>query len=228
MAHWAPLESNPEVLNEFLKYLGVKDSVGFHDVYGLDDELLMMVPQPCLSLVFLFPTSALSTEKRLEIANKNVFNDQDQNKISPYFVKQTIRNACGAIAVIHSLSNNTNSISLEDGIFQKFLKSTQDLSSLEKGNFLEKTSEFANANSIISSQGQTTPVSADADIDLHFVSFVLNNGYLVELDGRLEHPIIHAKSDNLLSSAASVIKKYMSINPNEPNYSIIALSTQDF
>jgi ubiquitin carboxyl-terminal hydrolase L3 len=34
---WLPLESNPVVLNEFCKTLGLETSqYSFHDVYGLD------------------------------------------------------------------------------------------------------------------------------------------------------------------------------------------------
>jgi hypothetical protein len=35
---WLPLESNPEVLNPFVKRLDLPDGYGFCDVFGLDDE----------------------------------------------------------------------------------------------------------------------------------------------------------------------------------------------
>ena len=52
---WLPIESNPDVLNSFLKKLGVPSSWEINDVYGLDPELLLMLPQPVLALMLLFP-----------------------------------------------------------------------------------------------------------------------------------------------------------------------------
>jgi ubiquitin carboxyl-terminal hydrolase L3 len=35
--------------------LGVPEDVGLCDVYGIDDEMLSMVPQPVLAVLLLYP-----------------------------------------------------------------------------------------------------------------------------------------------------------------------------
>ena len=44
---WVPLEANPELFTAWCERLGLDTQrYAFHDVFGLDEELLAMVPQP--------------------------------------------------------------------------------------------------------------------------------------------------------------------------------------
>eukprot|EP00842_Homolaphlyctis_polyrhiza_P006697 jgi/Hompol1/7028/HPOL_000293-RA len=52
---WIPLESNPDVMNKYLRLLGVRSSLQFCDVFSLDDEMLQYIPQPVKAVVLLFP-----------------------------------------------------------------------------------------------------------------------------------------------------------------------------
>ena len=40
---WLPIESNPEVMNSFLRKLGVSSDWEINDVFGLDPELLLLL-----------------------------------------------------------------------------------------------------------------------------------------------------------------------------------------
>ena len=94
---WLPLESNPEVLNPFARRLGLPESWAFCDVFGLDEELLMMVPQPCAALCLLYPSTNISAPRREEFKKKKA--EQPAAPPDLVFIQQHdgFGNACGKL-----------------------------------------------------------------------------------------------------------------------------------
>ncbi|RVX15340.1 Ubiquitin carboxyl-terminal hydrolase 3 [Vitis vinifera] len=105
---WLPLEANPDVMNQFLWGLGLsEDEAECYDVYGLDEELLAIVPKPVLAVLFLYPITTQSEEERiLQDSTKR----ETSNKV--YFMRQTVGNACGTIGLLHAIGNVTSEIKL--------------------------------------------------------------------------------------------------------------------
>ncbi|KAL5668834.1 hypothetical protein ACJX0J_021055, partial [Zea mays] len=191
---WIPLEANPDVLNQFIWGLGVhEEDVQFCDVYGLDDELLAMVPQPVLAVLFLYPLTSLDEEKEessVSAATSTSAGKELSKKV--YFTKQTVGNACGTVGVIHAIGNATSQIKLVEGsYFEKFYKQTADMDPAQRAAFLEEDDEMEDAHSVAASAGDT---DANVDVNEHFVCFSCVDGELYELDGRKSQPTSHGPS----------------------------------
>ncbi|VYS63034.1 unnamed protein product [Arabidopsis thaliana] len=219
---WLPLESNPDVMNQYLWGLGLTpDEAECNDVYGLDDELLEMVPKPVLAVLFLYPITKKSEEERIE-QDKEIKEKVHSDKV--YFMKQTVGNACGTIGLLHAIGNITSEIKLSDGSFlDRFFKSTANMTPTERAKFLENDSQIEDAHSVAVIAGDT-PASEDADT--HFICLACVEGELYELDGRKAGPISHGASSpaTLLKDATKVIKKMIEKNPGSLNFNLIAIS----
>ena len=59
---WIPLESNPEVFTKYAHELGLPEQFGFVDVFSLDEEMWAFIPQPVLSIIFLYEIKDLQKE----------------------------------------------------------------------------------------------------------------------------------------------------------------------
>lgn len=58
----------------------------------------------------------------------------------------------------------------------------------------------------------------------HFIAFVEFDGYVIELDGRKQQPIIHEMNRGFLHSAIDIIQRnYISPDPTEIRFSMIAV-----
>ncbi|RQM27984.1 hypothetical protein B5M09_001912 [Aphanomyces astaci] len=64
---WFPLESNPQVMNEYIRRMGIAEDAefAFCDVYSTDDWALEMVLRPVLGVVMLFPIKPAVRQSRV-------------------------------------------------------------------------------------------------------------------------------------------------------------------
>jgi len=230
VARWIPLESNPEVLNKFVHSAGVPSTFGFADCFGLDEELLAMVPQPCLAVLLLFPPLLEGKKMKLEQQEKIVEEGQTISK-NVYWMKQLVGNACGTIAVVHSILNKMDEIK-PTGFLQEFYDETKDSDPLQKGEALGSHRGLEKIHEEVAHEGQTDAPAADSKVDYHFICFVQVEDYLYELDGDKAFPINHGPTteDSFLKDAGKIIKTHF-FEKAEPKtadlFSIITLGPLD-
>ncbi|KAI8091373.1 uncharacterized protein B0P05DRAFT_527191 [Gilbertella persicaria] len=218
---WVPLEANPEVWNKIIHKLGVSPKYNYVDVYGFDPELLAMIPAPVEAMIFLFPLTETYEKYKSEEAARLLEHEQN---IDPevVFFKQTIENACGMIALLHSIANSQEDIA-GSGLFHDIIEKAKGMSVEKRVDLLENCAELATVHESAASQGQTEAPDKDDDIDLHFICFVKVGDHLYEMDGRKSFPIYHGKCTNLVEGAVEVMQQFMARDPEESNFSAIAL-----
>ncbi|AGO13567.1 AaceriAGL314Cp [[Ashbya] aceris (nom. inval.)] len=179
-----PLESSPEVFTDFAHALGLQSDMAFHDVYSLTDpDMLAFLPRPMKSVILLFPLGDHIREQ----LNCPEYNGGDK---SPIWFKQTIRNACGMYALLHSLANNTELLA-QDSPLGRFLAGNprpdgkyDDQSTVD---FLVAIAELYERSSL---QGQTEAPDPEEEVELHFITFLISGGEVFELDGRRSGPFL--------------------------------------
>ncbi|TFK51621.1 peptidase C12, ubiquitin carboxyl-terminal hydrolase 1 [Heliocybe sulcata] len=237
-SRWIPLESNPEVLNSWAKQAGLITSQHqFCDVYGLDPELLALVPQPVKAVILCFPITDEYERKRKE-EDEAMKGQESQLDPTLVFIKQTIGNACGTMALIHALANSD--VVLKPGsALATYIEQCQEKSPSERAHLLETTPVFASIHASTASSGQSAAPSADASVDLHYTCFVTapvktareaevgvsgkEEIRLVELDGRRVGPVDRGVCTDLLQDVAMFIKERYISGSSSMNFNVMAL-----
>ncbi|XP_067106204.1 ubiquitin carboxyl-terminal hydrolase isozyme L1 isoform X1 [Osmerus mordax] len=215
---WNPMEINPEMLNKMLGKLGVGGSWRFVDVLGLEAELLSSVPTPCCAVMLLFPLTQQHESHRQKQAG------QVGGASEVYFLKQTVVNSCGTVALLHAVGNNQDKMEFDsDSALKKFLDETAKISADERAKHLEKNKAIKEAHEEVAAQGQCR-VEAD-NVNFHFITFVNVDGQLHELDGRVAGPVKHGatKDDSFIMDAATVCRGFMKREEGELRFSAVAL-----
>ncbi|KAI9064139.1 cysteine proteinase [Trametes sanguinea] len=234
---WIPLESNPEVLTKWAVAAGLIESQAhFEDIYGLDNDLLAMVTHPAKAVILLFPITDAYEQKRREEDARIAAEGQQAIDPTVFWMKQTISNACGTMALLHALINSDVTFAPESPI-EKFIDICKDKTPEERAKILETTPLFANIHADAASTGQTS-VPTDLDTDLHFTCFVQapappareqgtpvspEGMRLIELDGRRVGPIDRGPCTDLLKDVAKVVRNLYVAHTASMQFSMIAL-----
>ena len=101
-----PLEANPELMTKLVHKLGVSPALQLHDVFSLTDpDMLSFIPRPALALLLVFPVSATYESHRMAEDNTVTEYSGTGAHEPVLWWKQTIRNACGLMGLLHAVSN---------------------------------------------------------------------------------------------------------------------------
>ncbi|KAI3318599.1 putative ubiquitin carboxyl-terminal hydrolase [Xylariaceae sp. AK1471] len=227
-----PLEANPELMTSLLHKLGLSSALQIHDVYSITEpELLAFIPRPALALLLVFPVSATYESARLaEDAGVEEYKGKGEAEPVVWW-RQTIRNACGLMGLLHAVANGpARGFVEQDTPLATLLSQSVPLAPAERSALLEKTPALASAHHEAASQGQTVAPDAQDDVDLHYVCFVkTDDGTLWELDGRRKGPIARGKLDpneDVLSEKALLWGplKFLERGGGDMRFSCVALA----
>ena len=221
--HWPPLESNPEIMTEYLHKIGLSPSFGIGEVYGFDEDLLAFLPQPIYGIIVAF--------ERLNRNNDITKGDKDNVGFVDFYMDQsgTLDNACGIIACIHAILNNKSSVDIvPDSVLDKFAKENENKTPAERCKSLEENNGFRETHTKFANKGQSATITNAKDqkkVKHHYVAFVVKHGKLIELDGTKQGPnIIEGDCHDVLRGTISEIQKRLANGEISESLSMMTLN----
>ncbi|RDA91179.1 hypothetical protein CP533_4843 [Ophiocordyceps camponoti-saundersi (nom. inval.)] len=227
-----PLEANPQLMTKLIHNLGVSPALQMYDVYSLtDSDLLQAVPRPALALLLVFPVSAAYESHRLaEDSLVEEYSGKGAGEPVMWF-RQTIRNACGLMGLLHALLNGPAANFIDaNSLLYKLWKAAEPLPPHDRSTLLEKASELGAAHQAAASEGDTPAPEAEDSVDLHYVCFVKgSDGGLWEMDGRRKGPIrrgdLEEEEDVLSAKALALgVLSFLERDGGDLRFSAIALA----
>ncbi|EPE34830.1 Cysteine proteinase [Glarea lozoyensis ATCC 20868] len=232
---FVPLENNPEVMSSLVHKLGLSSTLSFHDVWSIDDpEMLAFVPRPASALLLVFPVSKTYETYRMEEDKSNKEYEGKGGEEPVIWYKQTIRNACGLIGVLHAVSNGTAKDFITPGSdLRKLVDDATPLGPIERADLLYNSQALESAHQGAASQGQSDRPDAEDNVDLHYVCFIKDaKNNLWEMDGRRKGPINRGNigEEDVLSEKAldlgarPFFKREAAAGAGEMRFSLVTLA----
>ena len=123
-----------------------------------------MVPSPCVGIVFLYPYS------QVEMRKKQLGASRGKATQGVWFMDQTIGNACGAVALMHTVMNCMDTVSKDSSFLKKFRGDSKDQNARQRGELFGTA--LRGLHDEVSGRGQTEAPKPNADLDFHFISLV--------------------------------------------------------
>lgn len=198
---WPPLESNPEVMTQYMRKVGLSDKWAIGEVFGFDEELLAFLPQPVHAVIVNY--------ERLKKDEDKALGSPDNAKLVDFYMKQsgTLDNACGIIACLHSVFNAPVEVK-SDSVLAKFQATTKSKTPEERCVALETDTSFKEEHAGFAAQGQTEAITSDqGKVKHHYVAFVVSGGKLIELDGTKQGPNVIGDCDDVLRGSIKEIQR---------------------
>ncbi|KHN97772.1 ubiquitin hydrolase L3 [Metarhizium album ARSEF 1941] len=235
-----PLENNPEVFTSLVHDLGVSPALGFYDVYSLDEpSLLSHIPRPVYALIFIAPSEMQTAVRRQDglpksVANGGLTYDQSGPDEPVVWFLQTIGNACGLYALVHSVANgDARQFVSKDSVLARLIETAVPLRPHERAKGFYDNQQLEEAHMRAARLGSSRAPPADVHAGHHFISFVKGtDGHLWELEGTADGPIDRgplADGDDMLSEGAleQGVKRFIKMGEGNVNFSIVALAKND-
>jgi ubiquitin carboxyl-terminal hydrolase L3 len=97
-----------------MKSIGVSDKFQLFDVYGLEEDTLAFLNKPVLAFILLFPCTE-NYENHRKQQDEKLKENPPKTPENLFYMKQYLHNACGTVALFHSILNNLDRITLEVG-----------------------------------------------------------------------------------------------------------------
>ena len=140
-----------------------------------------------------------------------------------------LTNACGVVAGIHSIANIDKQLNpiMNDSLLDKFTKKKKTPEEYAKS--LAENEEWKEFHLKIASKGSSVIPEKMEDVKHHYVAFVVNNGKLYELDGRLNKPYVlndNVKQEELLDKVIETVKGRLERKEMNDLFSIMFIEKQ--